>query len=184
MIEMKIRGIEVIIRVLNDLKDAVKKRVIVQAVRRRAKPIVAQMRARVRKRFGLLRKSIGVRVKVYPRSGTVFAAIGVRSGFADNFILPSGQRLFINPRNYAHLLELGVRAHSVKRKDRLDRPGPRGRGGKQTGPATHPGHRAFPFMRPTFDSLKFATVRLLARDIGKGIEREAEKARAKNRGAR
>ncbi len=186
MIEMKIKGTEQVARALEDLEVGVRKRVLVRSVRRRARPIVKGMRARLRKhrRFGLLSKSIGVRVKVYPRSGTVFAAVGVRSGFADNFILPGGGRAFINPRNYAHLLEFGVRAHSVKPKDRIDRgatPSRGGRLGKQTGPSTHPGFRAFPFMRPTYDSLKRPTLRLMIQDIWEGIKREADKARAKNR---
>lgn len=180
---MKLRGVDALAKTLEDLEVGVRKRVLARAVRKRAKPFVTQMRARVRKRFGQLRKSIGMKVRTYKRSGTVFAAIGVRSGFADNFILPGGRRAFINPRNYAHLLEFGVRAHSVKKKDRLDRPGPRGRSGRQTGPATHPGHKAFPFMRPTYDALRFATVRLMSKDILEGIGIEAEKARRKNRTA-
>lgn len=68
---------------------------------------------------GLLRKSLGYKVKYYTRTGSAVAICGPRSRFRVQIGVVSrgprkGQPVFANPQKYAHLVELGTR-HSGAR---------------------------------------------------------------------
>ena len=90
--------------VFDKLGDKIGRRVMRKAVNAGANPIVKEARALVPRRTGLLRKSIGKRVRTYkPR--TVIAIIGIRKGFAT----PTA-----NPRKYAHLVEFGTQRTRAK----------------------------------------------------------------------
>lgn len=60
---------------------------------------------RIYQRYGLLKKSIGSKVRTNRKTGDVYVVIGPRKGFKEN-----GR----NPEKYAHLVEYGTR-HSKAR---------------------------------------------------------------------
>lgn len=143
-------------RALEELGGKAARRVLRKAATKALKPMVKTARQYLRrnksKRTGLLAKSLGTKTKTYRKSGTVFSAMGPRSGFEAIITDPSGRQYLANPANYAHLVEFGTRPHG-----------------------RHPGARAKPFMRPTFDQHVKSVVRVTSREIGKGIEKEAAK---------
>ena len=62
---------------------------------------------------GLLRKSIGKLVRVYPKA--VVGLIGPRTNFKREIgTTKKGKRIFKNPVNYAHLVELGTKTAAKK----------------------------------------------------------------------
>jgi len=92
------------------------------------RPIRAAARSRVPVRFGQLKKSIGTRVKVYPRGNAIWAGVGVRLGFLS---VIDGKK--VDPNKYAHLVEWGTKPHILRG-------------------AMHPGAKASHFLRSAFDS--------------------------------
>jgi HK97 gp10 family phage protein len=69
------------------------------------------------KETGLLKKSIGSKVKVYP-SGVAVAIVGPRQGFKAEVTREKNRRFpwtgTSNPTRYAHLVELGTRQAPAK----------------------------------------------------------------------
>lgn len=90
---------------------------------------------------------------------------------------PGGARPYergdIYPRNYAHLVEFGVKPHTIK---------PKRKGGAVMTPAgprpeiQHPGFSPKPFMRPAYDeksgdaiaAVRATALRLIEKEVGKG----------------
>lgn len=126
-LKIKIEGIEEMTRKLEAVGTRVALRGPNAAVRAGGSFLIKEMRRRAPKETGSLKKALGQRIKTYRRSKTVAAIVGPRSKRYDT---SKGRR---NPANYAHLVELGTRPHSI------------GRG-------THPGRPARPFMRPAWDA--------------------------------
>lgn len=97
-------------KALGDLPPSVEARVMSDAVKVAAKPIVAAVKARAPRKTGALRKSITAVVKRYPKAGKVMAIIGPDRGYYGG-----GKRLKKGdsrqgkdrPANYAHLVEFG-----------------------------------------------------------------------------
>ena len=68
---------------------------------------------------GLLRKSLGYKVKTYTKTGTAVAVCGPRKGFREQIGVVSrgkdkGKPIFADPQKYAHLVENGTRRTSAK----------------------------------------------------------------------
>lgn len=68
---------------------------------------------------GLLKKSLGQKVKTYAKSNTVVAIVGPRKGFRKRIGTITrgknkGQPVYADPVKYAHLVELGTRHSSPK----------------------------------------------------------------------
>ncbi len=150
------RAMDVLDRVFENLGTRKSVAVVRKASAKALKPMVKFSRQHLRRnrsrRSGLLAKSLGTKTKTYRWSGTVFSAMGPRSGFKAVLTDPSGRKYVANPVNYAHLVEFGTRPHG-----------------------RHPGARPKPFMRPSFDQHAKGTVSLIESEIVKGIEKEAAK---------
>ncbi len=117
---------------------------------------------------GLLKKSIGKKSKWY--RGTRVVIIGPRTTFKRVIVTRKGIRR-VNPVNYAHLVELGHRAVTGGKVERLD-----GRSvkGPKTGRVV--GHVAGqPFLRPALFQNKENIKRILHRELRAGLLREAKK---------
>lgn len=127
-VKLEMQGIEEMTKNLEKLGTRVALRGPAAAVRAGGAAMIKEMRNRAPVETGSLKKSIGQRVKTYRRSKTVTSIIGARS---KRYETTRGRR---NPAYYAHLIELGVSPHRL---------GKRGR---------HPGFRARPFMRPSWDA--------------------------------
>lgn len=119
--EVQFTGLEEVLDYLTKLKASVAQSVIRQAVRYGATPILQVARSEARVESGLLRKSLGVKVKSYS-NGSVIAVIGPRKGFRQEVGIVGGRAvrgkramnkarrtLVRNPVKYAHLVELGTK---------------------------------------------------------------------------
>jgi HK97 gp10 family phage protein len=96
-------------RKLERLETKSQKKIVRPAVNAALTPINKAAKRKASVETGLLKKSIGKKVKTY-RSGTVWGGVGPRTGFKTQ--MEDGR--FRNPVKYAHLVELGTR-HSPAR---------------------------------------------------------------------
>lgn len=126
-VKMQMQGIEELTRNLEKLGTRVALRGPPAAVRAAGTVIIKEMRRNAPKETGSLKKSLGQKVKQYRRNKTVTSIVGARS---KPYETEKGKR---NPAYYAHLVELGVKAH-------------------RSGQGIHPGVAARPFMRPAWDA--------------------------------
>ena len=117
--DVKLLGAKELIAKLQRLQPALQKRVMRPAVNFALTPMNSAARRNAPVETGLLRKSIGKKLKQYARSGTTWGGIGPRSGFGVNVAkgetatVKSGKRTSVigrsrNPLFYAHLVELGA----------------------------------------------------------------------------
>lgn len=124
-VEFKVPGLAKEVARLRNLKAALRRRVIRSAVRKSVSVVNKLAKAGVKVRYGLLRRALGVRVKVYP-SGVVIGVVNARPGHRQQI----GKRTH-DPRFYAHLVERGAKPHGYK-----------------TRRGTHRGAKAQPFLAP------------------------------------
>lgn len=145
-----VRGARQLDRAMAELGSRTASRKIGRAaVRAGSRPVIVAARANLagHRRTGALRKSLGLKIAVY--SGKVLSIIGARSKPGSD-----GR----NPARRAHLIEFGTSAHEVN--------------GRQ-----HPGHPAFPFLRPAFDSQLRASLAAMRTKAWETLEEAARKAR-------
>lgn len=122
-VRVKIDGLEQLFARLAGIKKSLRTRILRKAVDKASKPILARAKALVPRDTGLLRKSLGRRVKTYGKTGVAVAVIGPRVGFRKQRAeqgkkklvkAGSGAGRVMNPVKYAHLVEKGT-AHSAAR---------------------------------------------------------------------
>ncbi len=161
----KLTGFKELDRKLRKLPEKVHKKVMRQSVRAASKPMVKTARAKVPRRTGQLRKSLGVKVKRY--GGTFVAILGPRSGFSGEH-----EGRSVDPVKYAHLVELGVAPHAIV---------PRTVGGLLYVDGVwlprveHPGLEPTGFFQKAFDTQKGAALAAMKKKLRDGITREAKK---------
>lgn len=112
----QIDGLDAVLRRLDDLPKKLRNKHLKKAITAAARTILQAAKARCPRDLGILRKSLGQKVKVYRHSGAVLAVVGARKGFrlpairkkgkwAPAAVQPSG---FADPTKYLHLVELGT----------------------------------------------------------------------------
>lgn len=109
-IRAEIDGLDHILRALSQLKkQAARSRVLRKALGPSTKPFMMTAKQLAPKETGLLRKSIGRKIKVYRESGRVTVIIGPRSkpSFRREVTI-NGRTQVRNPVHYAHLVEFGT----------------------------------------------------------------------------
>jgi len=167
----EIKGCRKLMKRLNQLSMHTQTKVLKSAVRKAAKPVVRDARKLVPRDTGLLRASLGTKVKQYPRTGTVVAIIGPRLKFAGSEKIKEkleGKKKKRLPVNYAHLVEFGTKPH-WSRYTVLP-----------SGVIVPHGHviegaRPRPFLRPAFDKNKQKIMQTMTGEIKKGITRFARR---------
>lgn len=143
-------------RVIKELGTKAALRILDRASRDVLRPMLSAARARVSVRYGVLKKSLGIKTKKYRRSGTIVTALGPRSGFKVPVVdRRTGKTKLVNPQMYSHLVERGTQ-HSPPQ----------------------------PFLRPAWDGGKASAMKVYAQRILKGFDREAKKLVAKYGGRR
>lgn len=151
-----------LIRMLEQLPNKVFRKGLLSAGRKAMKPVIAIARARAPVDSGTLKKSIGIKVKVYRQTGTAAFVVGARKGF--------GTTIAGRPRDpyyYAHLVELG---HEIRLAGQAQ--------SRRKGAPKLPSIgrvEAIPFLKPAMDSQKPLIVSIFSGQIGAMIEREAKK---------
>jgi len=125
-VDIKLMGAPELRNKLNRLPTLVQKRVMRPAVNFALTPMNAAAKRRAPVETGLLRQSLGKKIKQYANSGTTWGAVGVRKGFGVKVAKGAtatvrvGKRETViessrDPRFYVHLVELG---HKIRRKKR------------------------------------------------------------------
>lgn len=97
-------GDKKLIKKLKRLGPRIFKKSIKKPLRRGAKPFVKSARGAAQRETNTLRKSLGVRIRTYGRSGVIMALIGPRSSITG--VGPDGR--VRKPVKYAHLVEFGT----------------------------------------------------------------------------
>jgi HK97 gp10 family phage protein len=146
------------------LPDRIAQKVLGSSARFAMTPVIKEARRRVPVEHGVLRKSLGSRLRKYRGGDTVFVAVGPRNGFRDP---QTGQ----NPVNYAHLVEFGTGPHAIRGKKGVLKIG----GLVIRGGVHHPGARPQPFLRPALDTQRREVRARFNYRINVGIERELKK---------
>lgn len=181
---LSLKGDAELVRALLALPDAVFRRVLARAIGQSARPVIAEARQRVSKRTTALQRSLGVRIKRYPRKGIMTAVIGARSGytFAPGATGNEGDGKRINPGNYSHLVEKGhriVRPRSLRtyvNKFGLLR--------RKKGTGSTAGFvRARPFLEPALEGRQADVIARLKAELAIGVEREARRAASRKAAA-
>lgn len=145
-------GVELIgdrqtIRKLKRMSDIATRRIMRPAVTKALVPINKAAKRKAPVETGLLKKSIGTRVKTYARAGIVWGGVAPRSGYKT--VDEDGRSR--DPVNYAHLVELGHMAY-----------------GNVYIPAR-------PFLRPAIDTQRSKALAIVRTMVKVGIEKEARR---------
>jgi HK97 gp10 family phage protein len=143
---MKLIGAKELERTFKTLGERVQRKVTRQAVNAGCNPILKAERALAPEESGLLKQSLGKKVKTYVGSGTVVGVIGPRMDVSGEY---KGE--LRRPANYAHLVEGG---HINANGNFV------------------PPH---PFARPAFDQSQGEALSVMKEKLGKGVEKEAAK---------
>lgn len=201
-VKVELLGANQVRSLLTGWKPSTQRRMIRPAVTKGARIISRATKREAPKESGLLKKSIGTKVKTY-KSGVVVGIIGPRKGFRRPVIVSratkKGERkgtagvrvVYRDPAKYAHLVHGGTQAHGlgagsqVRRKTReFARSGKYVRTaaydalGRQFG-HRHPGARANPFIQRAFDSTISAVQATMLREIRFQVAKEIRKKAAK-----
>lgn len=97
-------GADPLIAKLVELPSKVFRKGLLSASRKAMRPVVAQAKATAPRETGTLKQSIGIKIKTYPKRGTVVTIVGPRAGFGIEY---EGRKR--DPVYYAHLQEGGHR---------------------------------------------------------------------------
>lgn len=100
-------GLTSALAALDKVSDRLRGKVLRKALTAGQKPLIAAARSRAPKRTGLLRKSLGSKVKIYRTSNSFVAVTGPRTSIQGEH---KGKKVV--PARYAHLVELGTKRAS------------------------------------------------------------------------
>lgn len=180
---MSLIGDKELIAKLNGLGGKVYKKVVAQASRKAFAPVMKTAKQLAPVESGLLKKSIGVKQKKYPRAGRIVTIVGPRMGHAEEVYVdtPMGpMKRRRDPVKYAHLVEFGTRPHSTSQgaENRIRGDSDENRLGftiAMQGGDDHPGAKAQPFMRPAFDGNEPRAKSIMKQELAAGVVREAKR---------
>jgi HK97 gp10 family phage protein len=111
-IKARFEGVQSAIQALDGLDKKIRRKGIRKAALAAGTIILKAAKGRVVKETGLLRKSLGKKVKVYTK-GVGVAVVGPRVGFKQE-VTRRGVKVWSNPVRYAHLVELGTGRTAAK----------------------------------------------------------------------
>jgi len=192
-VKVQFTGLQEILKRLDAVEKKVRKKILRKAIGAANKIVLKAAKAKVRKgATGLLKKSLGSRIKVYRQGGVVVGIVGPRSGFkktregrAQTSLGAKFAAAGSRPTLYAHLVEGGRKAVSAGTKS------VKGKGGKARTKATGKKSLAFtaggktvfarqvravpprPFMRPALTSTAGKVENVMRQIILHGIEEAA-----------
>lgn len=148
-----VKGLDQLLKNLKRTPETLARRFVRQGVAKAARAVAREARAQARQESGLLKQSIGIKVKTYRNTGITVAVIGPRVGFKRIVFRPSslwgkGRDVLSDPTKYAHLVEKGTG------------PSP-ARGGMTS--------RAFPFLGPSLRTLEAQVALAVAQSCERGL---------------
>lgn len=143
---LQLFGDKALAKKFKQLGDRVQRRVLRGAVNVATTPIVKSAKAKASKQSGLLRKSLGKKVKTYVDKNTVVGIVGPKTSTVGEY---KGKKR--RPANYAHLVEKG----------RIDEAG-------NAVPAK-------PFLRPAYDETEPQVLGTMRGKLAEGVMKEAKR---------
>lgn len=159
-------------RFLKELPRRALKTALRQAVNAGGTPVAKAVRRLAPKESGLLKRSIGKKVKAYP-DGNALAIIGSNRGTVGDY---QGQRRV--PGNYIHLVALGVKPHSVasgaNSRKRVSASTMAAVGGGQ-----HPGHAGSDFVNAGYRQALPQAKTAMEAKLKTALDKQAQKLRGK-----
>jgi hypothetical protein len=182
-IQIDIYGIPGVREKLNGIRESVEKRIVGSSLRFAIKPLVPAVRNAAPSKFGVLRRSIGIRVKQY--KAVFFAAVGPLTKYkettAGTFPFPGPKNVkprVQQPSKIAHLIEDGTKPHFIPapgygRKAKLSAAQ---FSEKSTPGWQHPGTKAQPFIAPTSAKMQNTVLRRFADQVARRVDAEYKKA--------
>lgn len=102
---VKVEGIKDLVKKLESMKKSKASKILRKACTKGAQPVAKSAKAQAPVETGLLKKSIGHKVKSYP-SGVVVGIVGPRVGHGTEVVV-NGKPEYRDPVYYSHLVELG-----------------------------------------------------------------------------
>lgn len=165
--DIKLDGFKELARFLDQLPKRVLTKALRQAVAAGATPIAKAARRLAPRLTGTLRKAIKKKVKTY-RNGNAIAIVGAdrdASAPANGASRAKSTGLFI-PRNYIHLVELGVAPHAQPKNPFFKTDG-------------HPGFRGRFFLKKAMEQNQSTTKQIMEEKMPEVLINEAQKLREK-----
>jgi HK97 gp10 family phage protein len=142
-IKAEITGLDDAFKLLKKLKKGgLQRKVLRAAVSKATTVVLKSAKGRVPVESGLLKKSLGRKIKTYARTGTVVGVIGPRLGFGRDVVI-NGHTEYRDPKFYAHLVENGTVTAAAQ-----------------------------PFLRPAWDENLDQIKELMKREIADGVTKE------------
>jgi len=102
-LEFSLTGLDKMLSRLDKLDKKIKRTTLTKAIRAACKPIIKAARSKVRKRTGLLKKGLGVKLWRKGMGSGIMGIIGPRRGVGKTV---DGKEVM--PVKYAHLVEFGT----------------------------------------------------------------------------
>jgi HK97 gp10 family phage protein len=165
VIGLALKGDKALAKALRALPNAIYNRVVRAANTKLMRPVLKAAKQRVPVEFGVLKESLGIKTKTFPKKGVIFTVVGARSGFHKPIgsevkrkaegrgAKPLKLTYVRSPTKYAHLVEFG-----------------------HAGP--HPA-KAHPFVRPAWDGQRTSMIPRYRAMLRDGLDREVAKLKAK-----
>lgn len=136
----RVEGLADVLSALDGVSKKIKRKGIRKGVNVAGKIVLRAAKAKVPNKSGLLKRSLGRKVKVYRSTGVAVAVVGPRVGFKQE-VARGGATVLSNPTKYAHLVEGGTSRS-----------------------------QAFPFLRPALESSKAEVREAMANAIREVLE--------------
>ena len=146
---MQLLGDKELTKTLKTLGERVQRKLLRQAVNAASTPVVKAARSKAPKQSGLLKKSLGKKIKTYPAKMTVVGIIGPRTEISGEY---DGKKRV--PWRYAHLVEGG---HIDEQGNVIG---------------------LKPFLRPAYDETQGQALQVLKNKLADGVVKEAKKGAA------
>ncbi|MEM9019941.1 MAG: HK97-gp10 family putative phage morphogenesis protein [Planctomycetota bacterium] len=165
----EIEGLDKLVAKLDQLDTKLQNKTARKAINAAGRGVVKDARPLVPHRYGLLKISLGQRVKRY--RGTHVTVIGARTRFKSKKAqrIRGGGRTAsrASPGNYAHLVEFGTAPHVIKPTNAraLALLG----SGRPVTRVDHPGAAPKPFLRPALEANRTKAFNTMAQVIGQAI---------------
>lgn len=155
-VKMTLVGLEDSLKNLAGLKKSAQNRIMRPAITELSQRVLKNARQLAPKKTGALRKSLKKKVKTY--KSVVVGIVGAAADF--QMVTPrpdkrSNKPVKNVPKNYIHLVESGVKAHSVGGRFAFKHPGFEGRG----------------FLRAALTEVRSVADGILQRRVAEGLEK-------------
>jgi HK97 gp10 family phage protein len=175
-INAQVAGLEPLMRKLQYLKTASANRVMRKSILAGTKIVLKAAKSKVhvspREGGGILRKSLGRKVKTYRGRNVTVGIVGPRHGFESDVQMADGSVEHRDPTKYSHLVEYGRDGVRVQKKRVLSD------GTTFFSDEVRP-VKAMPFMRPAWSESRAAAKAVMMKVMQEELLREAVRGNSK-----